>query len=336
MSGISAMCALHPTVAATRTCERCGNFMCQGCSEAGTHAKCPTCRELVGDGTFPYRRDSFSFDQLWSYALEKWTAEWVMLSVAVLVMFGASFAVSIFTNILQSILTAVLGAGRDGGEDALSAVFISVGLAQLIGLVLRMGVDGLFQMGLVRIAIDVLNGRKVDLARLVSQASKVPRYMAQALLALLAFGIPFTALYAVALLAGLSSSGMSLGELNSFRAWEQEFETLMPHLVVPFLAATAVAVPLLLYFGLPLAMTNMELVYGDASPIEVFRRCYVIAKGLRFPLLGYALVGGLVSLVGALACCIGILPAVGMTQLLMGSFYLAARQGTGLPPAPNP
>jgi hypothetical protein len=39
-------------------------------------------------------------------------------------------------------------------------------------------------------------------------------------------------------------------------------------------------------------------------------------------------VGGLVTLAGVLACCVGMLPAMGLSYLLMGGLYLTLRNGS--------
>jgi hypothetical protein len=305
--------------------------MCAECSVGGEKGQCPSCRALTGETPFPYKRDNFGFDRLWSHALERWQREWVMLSVAVLVMFGATLAVGIITNIIQVVLSAVTSGSEERfGGAGLAAVVI----AQLIGLVLRVVVDGVFQLGLVRIVIDVLNGGRVELGRLVSQFAKMPRYVAQLFIVGMAVVIPLVAVYGVAFLIGAKSAGISVTDLDSFKDAADAGELFS--FAVPFSLATLLVMPLLIYFTIPLAFMNAELVYGDASPVEVIRRCYVIAEGLRFPIFGYGLMAGLVSLVGVLACCIGILPAIGLARLLMTSLYLAARNGTGLPAAPQP
>lgn len=331
-----AVCATHPLVPASATCPRCGNFMCAECSTRGGESQCPACRALSAESPFPFTRADFSFDRLWGFVLERWQREWVMLSVAVLVMFGATLAVGLVTNIIQAVLMAAQGAAKSAGsEENLGALFFAIGVSQFIGIVLRLVVDGVFQLGMVRIVLDVLNGRRVDLGRLVSQVSKMPRYVAQLLLVSVAVMIPVVAVYGVAFLIGAKSGGVEVSSLTSLQDAVESGDIFMS-MWLPFSVATLLLLPLLIYFTLPLVFMNAELVYGDASPLEVIRRCYVIADGFRLPIFGYGLIAGLVAIVGVLACCLGILPAIGLAQLLMTGLFLAVRNGTGLPAAPKP
>jgi len=318
--GTGAKCAIHPERTATRTCSRCGNFTCDECNALGRESLCPACRALTGGETFPFTRDNFSFDAIWNYSFERWKQEWVMLSVCVLIFFAASTIASIFSSVFQSIGQAIIGQ-RFGTAGIIYVTVIATVASQAIAIVAQ----GPFQMGIIRILIDVLNGKKADIGRILTQLPKLGRYIVQMILVQLMVIVPL-ALYVLTLMViALVISGTELTDVGH---WDRAFRGAgIAVLVVGLL----VIFPFIFYVTLPLTFANMELVYGDASPVESIRRSFQIANGFRTTIFGFAFIGGLVALVGFLACCIGILPAYALTYMLLVGLYLALRNGSGLP-----
>jgi hypothetical protein len=321
-----AKCPVHPDRAATRTCGRCGNFTCGECNVNGTEAMCPSCRQLVGGSApFPFTRDAFSFDQIWNYTFEAWKREWVMLSVCVLILLAVGFAVGLFNGLFQGIAKGIVGT-RGGSSGVIIIAFAASMMTQVISSLAQ----GVFQMGLFRIYIDVLNGRKADVNRLMSQVPKLGRYILQALLMLVGAMLPVLVYMGGVFLLSLAVSGASLTNIQHL---DREFKPI--GLAVILFGATAL-VPILIYLGLPLQFAIIELVYGDTQPIESFRRAFQIANGFRLSLFGFGFIAGLVVLAGILACCVGMIPAMALSQMLMTGLYLTLRNGSGLPPPPEP
>src|SRR4051812_16641790 len=120
----SAQCAVHPQVVALGTCGRCGNFMCDECSLSGSELNCAKCRALIGAGPFPFARDDHAFGKIWEFSYDAFKREWLMMSVAVLIIGGAVFAVSMVVQLFQSIGTAVVGHGE--------GMYVVLGLAQVV------------------------------------------------------------------------------------------------------------------------------------------------------------------------------------------------------------
>jgi len=86
-----------------------------------------------------------------------------------------------------------------------------------------------------------------------------------------------------------------------------------------------------IYFGLPLYLLQPELTLNeDVSPMQALRNCYTLARGERLSLFGVGLLVMALVLVGLLACCVGIFPALGLGQLLLAGLYLALRNGSEL------
>jgi hypothetical protein len=302
-------------VGATGTCERCGNFMCEVCSQRGRHILCPACRARTGDLAFPLRRDTWNFGALWDYCFEAFKRDWLMLSVAVIVWLAVGTVANITTNIASAVLQ---------NSDA----WVLGGILLLISLLVQTAVQGVMAMGMVRVAFDVLEGGGVDIARLFSQFSKVGRYLVTVLLAAVMLVLPLVLLFCVLSFVGLVAVGVSVGDVvggQSFGAGRGLA------LVGVFGVAGVLTLIPAFYFGLPLYLMQAELTFNDdVSPTQALRNCYTLARGERLSILGVSMFVGLVVLGGMLACCVGVLPALGLGQLMLGGLYLALRNGSEL------
>jgi hypothetical protein len=323
--GFGAKCAIHPDRVASRTCSRCGNFTCDECNVTGTEAMCPTCRGLVGGETFPFTRSNFTFDSIWNFAFERWKQEWVMLSVCVLIFVAVGFVVGLFNGVFQGIARVIIG--ERGGAAAQGII---IGVSTLMSQVISTLVQGAFQMGLFRIYIDVLNGRKADVNRLFSQLPKLGRYILQTLLIVFVAIVPLLLYLGLLAVVAAAASGASLAHLDHLGRDFKPIAAVI--LILGFLAL----IPVMIYFGLPLQFATMELVYGDTQPMESIRRAFKITDGFRLSIFGFGFIAGLIAMVGVFACCVGVLPAVALSQLILTSLYLALRNGSGLPPPPEP
>lgn len=308
---MGAHCALHPVLEATGTCARCGNFTCNACSQDGTSRYCPTCRERAGDA-FPLGRETWSFGQLWDVCWPAFQREWVMLSLAVLVMMG----VSIGAQLLVNVATAIGGAA--------DSLVLTVVLG-LVGLVAHQLVQGLVQLGMLRVCFDVLKGGRANVERLFSQMHKAVPYALTMLLVFVIVLVPLALLVFLGILALVGTgvlSGISLESASSSEVWES---------LVPFLGAMGLAslvlVGPLMYLSLPLFLVQPELAFSDAppSPFEVLRRSWAAARGQRFSMLLVMLAAWAAMVVGFFVCCVGMIPGMALAQLLTAGMYLAVR-----------
>jgi hypothetical protein len=313
-----ARCAMHPTLSATGTCTRCGNFMCPVCSQDGSQSMCPDCRARTGRGErFPLERHSWTFSALWDVCLGAFKREWLMLSVAVLVTGVISGAVQLFGN--------VVGAAFQLTDSVALIVVLAI-----LAFLLQMAVQGVMGMGMMRVVLDVLQGGKVDLGRLFSQVHKVGRYLGAVLLVMVALVLPLMLLFALLVGVGLLVVGVPLGEFG------QEPLNYLPHVMgILFGAGVLVFIPAL-YFGLPLNLLQAQMAFEDQeSPVDAVRHCYLLARGERLSLFGVWLLVFLLAFVGVLACCIGIIPAMALGQTFIGGLYLTLRQGSELEARPR-
>ncbi|MBN8472750.1 hypothetical protein JYJ95_40130 [Corallococcus exiguus] len=307
---MGASCALHPGREATGTCARCGNFTCDTCSQNGTSPRCPTCRERSG-ATFPLSRETWTFSALWDVCFAAFQREWGMLSLAVLITLG----VSLGANLLVNVATAI-GAAADS--------VVVGGVLGVVGLVAQQLVQGLVQLGFVRVCFDVLHGGRADVARLFSQMHKAVPYTLTMLLVFAIVMVPLALLGALVILALVGTGILSGVDLNS--SSDQVWSALAPMIGVMGLGFLVLMGPIA-YLVLPLYLVQPELAYEEVppSPVEVLRRSWEAARGQRLSILGVGLAGGAVMVAGFFVCCVGFIPGMAMAQLLIAGMFLALR-----------
>ncbi|RKG61790.1 hypothetical protein D7X30_00110 [Corallococcus sp. AB011P] len=307
---MGASCALHPGREATGTCARCGNFTCDTCSQGGASPRCPTCRERSG-ATFPLRREDWTFSNLWDVCWAAFQREWGMLSLAVLVYLGVSLGAQLLINVATGIGAAV---------DSV----VLAGVLGVVGLVAQQLVQGLVQLGLLRVCFDVLHGGRADVARLFSQMHKAVPYTLTMLLVFVIVLVPLVLLGVLAILTLVGTGLLSGVDLDS--STDQLSNALAPMIGVMGLGVLVLVGPIT-YLALPLYLVQPELAYDDAppSPLEVLRRSWEAARGHRLGILGVGFAGGAVMLAGVFACCVGFIPGMALAQLLIAGMFLALR-----------
>jgi hypothetical protein len=325
--GERALCALHPEQTASRTCARCGNFMCDTCGQGGTQALCPTCREREGRGdAFPLGRDTWTVGALVDTCWEAFKREWVMLCVGVLLVVAASFVGQIVSQVLS-----VVGGLVD--SFAITVLFLFLGyLASTV-------VQGVVSLGFLRMLFDVLEGRKADVGRVFSQLHKAVPYLLTLLLMFLLL-LPLFLLMLVAALGAAAATG-GLEALESVN-WTALVEgaggeeaargasALLPTLWWMLLVAGLVYLFPGLWLLTPLLLVQPELAYTERpTAVDTLRRCFAYARGQRLGMVGTALLGFVLIIAGILACCVGVVPATGFFNLLVAGLYLSLRTGAG-------
>lgn len=317
--GRGASCPLHPDHLAQRTCTRCGNFMCDTCSEHGTQAHCPTCREREGLGrAFPLDRENWSIGGLVEVCWDRFKREWVMLSVAAIIFFAASMMGSFLSQMLSFV----------GGLSGSTTVIV---LTTIVGAVASWVIQGMVSLGITRMCLDVLQGQRADLGRMFSQLSKLVPYL---LTMLLSFVVMFPVIIlcvGVALAVFVGMSGVSLSELdwNSSEALAGTMTNTSPGV---FLATFAVGIGLYIFPGMwlimPLVLVQPAIANEEApGPVETLKRCFAAAKGQRLGMFGTMALGMVALIVGVILCCLPVLPALGFFQLLLCGLYLALSKG---------
>jgi hypothetical protein len=324
--GAGALCPLHPEQRASRTCQRCGNFMCDTCSEGGMQLTCPSCRERAGLGhAFALSREQWSVGALLETCWDAFKREWVMICVGVLIVIAGSLVGNVISQILSFI----------GGMADHWAV---TGLFLVIGFIVSTVVQGLVSLGFMRMLFDALDGRRADVGRMFTQFHKAVPYLLTTLLTF-ALMIPVVvlifggALGAAALTGGLDAirnadwMGANGGQDTSAEL-VRVLGSLGPSLAMMIVVGGALYVFPGLWLMLPLMLVQPEMARSEnPNPIETLRRCFAYARGQRLSMTGTLLLGGVITLAGFLFCCVGVLPAAAFFQLLLAGLYLALSNG---------
>lgn len=300
-----AKCVQHPLEPAVSTCARCGNFMCALCSAGSERGLCPSCRALLGETSFPLSRDAWSFSALWDLAWARFKADWINLTVGVLIVFMVSGGVGAASQLFQ------VGAGEIFGKRSFAPIVVMIAF-QVVSIV----VQGLMQLGLTALMLDALHGRRTDLARIFGGFRLLGRYLLVLLVILVVAAPP------IVLAGGLIAAA----------AFDRSDSTI---LAVGVVLAVLIALVAAFFIFLPLGFAVPELVVNpEARATQIVRNCFAIAKDNRWNMIGVGFMAGLVALVGVLACCIGFLPASALAQLLNLGLFLSLRNGSSVVSAP--
>lgn len=310
-----AKCVLHPGRLARTTCPRCGSFGCPECLPA-PDVQCPTCQQLTGRGPFPFTRDAFSFDALFGFAFAKWKAEWVMLSVAFLVVIVAQWVGGLISNLLTMGITFAV---TDRVDPLIGGVLRTTGA--ISNNVLGTAIAGVFQMGFAGIALDVLHGRRADVGKIVSQYRKLGRYLVHYGVTVAAVGAVVIAWFAATAAVALAASGMAF-RLDGI---DDALDRAAPAAIAVLGVSGLAFVPVGLFVWTHYVLGVNELVSTECGAFEAIRRAYQMTDGVRLRAMGYPFVAGVLMVAGVFACCVGLFPAAALAQLLTGALYLTLR-----------
>lgn len=304
-----AFCAIHRSAPATRTCTRCGNFMCFDCASQGD--PCPTCVQLQGQSSsFPFDRNHQ--EGLLGYAWNAFTRDWGMLSLcAFLVM-----VISMGAGLIGNILAAVLGAAMDAAGDRGSAgALVAMVVGQVLGQFLSTVVSGVLSLGFARVAWSALNGGGVDIGTLFSQIHKAGRYLLQVLLLVLVIGVPLAVVgggVAAAVIFGVSDDDTRL--------------------LIAAIGAAVLFIPLI-FVLMPLYFAPVELAMNDGVGVwESIVNAWRIGSGRRLTMFAYGILSFLIILAGLLLCFLPVIPAMALVQLIFVGLYAALRNGSSATP----
>jgi hypothetical protein len=298
-----ARCAVHADVEAVAVCRRCGNYMCRGCSRDGASPQCDTCRARAA-AEFPFSRERWRLFDLVSYGWKRFKSEWLMLSVTSLIFFVAIYGISFAVTFGGVALTAAV---PDTGDRLATTVLrMSIQVAQfLLQVVLQLGL----QLGFLSVALDVVEGRPAAPGGLFARFDRFPSALLQLLVIYLGLSlcaIPIAAAYLYFVVGGDDGPG-------AYAA----------------LAVGAVLALPTLYAALGCAFAMPQLVHDpNATAFGALRDSFEIVRGHRLSLIGCALVIVLISTAGAVACCIGFIPALGLSMLVYCSLFLALKTPT--------
>jgi len=289
-----ARCALHYGQPFTAVCQRCGTYMCQTCTEGGKFMVCPSCRSRTGIGSFPLRRDAFTWGQLVGFAWDVYKRNWALLLVAVIVMMAVNGVFQGLSMVLQFALM-----------DQLDLMLLLQGLLVLP----QMLVSSLLTLGMMSIAVRIARGEPASLGLLFASWSKIGAFLLQVLVivaALIPLGLLCTAPLLLSLF-GLASSDMGF---------------------VVGAIPVVLGIVAFVYVAFGFAFGGFELVaQPQVGGIDALRNSWNIARSQRLAIFLGSIIGMGAMFLGVFACFVGMFLTYGFAFVLFATVYLTLRNG---------
>jgi hypothetical protein len=287
----AAQCPAHPGISARAVCARCGNFVCDLCTEQGRHAECLACRERRGPG-FRFSRDAWTISGLASYSWATFKRDWVPLVLGVFILGVVSMLLGAAQGAVQ---IAVLGIQASQTPFAMKTMLLSSGF----GLVLSLLVTPML-IGYIELCLMALRGRPVALGTMFA---------------------PYARFVTVAtLVVGFALIGFVYNLTLSFFFADQTLAQVLAKAWLWGLLAS----PLLLFIGIGFGFAYAVLADDpNAGALEALTRSWRIAAGQRWSILLVWIISGLAMTFGLLMCLLPALVAVPWVSLLWSASYLA-------------
>lgn len=284
-------CRWHPAHPATEICSRCGTFTCLRCTNGEEPALCPDCQARAAP-RFHLRRESWSagavFDVAWStFQGNPWP-----LVLAAVVMGGAQMVGQGVTRVVSLFSSSLITQGISSFGVSMAMGF----LAALLGL------------GQYAMSRDALLGKPATIETMLSGFGHAFGVLKMQLLFL---GMALLMCLPVALLVGVfAMAGLGI-------------EVMLGGGVLTFL----VLLPAWLWLAIPLQLALPELFEaGDGEAMAALRRAFSRSEGQRLRMVAVGLVGLLVAVAGLLMCCVGLLPAMAVIELMRAATFLATER----------
>lgn len=290
-----ARCALHYGQPFTAVCQRCGTYMCQSCTEGGQFTVCPSCRSRTGLGSFPLRRDAFTWGEVTRFAWDVYKRNWAFLLVAVVIVMAATVLFQGLSLVLQFTMMDQLP--------------LMLGLQALL-VIPQSLLSTLLALGMLNITVKLARGEPVSLGMLFNAWPRLGAFLLQALI-IMAVMIPIFALFTVPFVLAIFNSGTA-----------SDISTGLMLLTVPvgFFAF------LYVFFGL--AFGGFELVaQSNVGAVDALRNSWNIARGQRLALVLAGIIAMGVLFLGLFACFVGMFFAYGFAFVLFATVYLTLRNG---------
>jgi uncharacterized membrane protein len=293
-----ARCAIHPDLPAETTCQRCGNYMCRTCVGEGGLGLCLACQQRSGTGLFPFDRDHYSLDGLFSHSVARFKQHWAPLVLATAGFFVLVYGIAFIGAFTVGFASQVRPRGAGGPFTPLSVVF------QVVQVLVQLGL----QVPLFALCLDVAEGKEPAIGAAFERIRRLPAVLLQVLIIYLVLGL----------------AGGMLGALGYIIVKLTGTSDHPPVLLLAVGGLSAFIPAVYLFLGAMFGM--VELIYNpEISALGALRKSFQLVEGQRWPVLGISLLSGVVALAGVLACCIGIVASMPLSLLLYCSLFLALR-----------
>lgn len=250
--------------------------MCNSCSVNGTEKQCPTCRDLNPIG-FPYDANA-DMGTLWGHATAGFQRELAMCVVACLIFFAFAMAGGIISNIISTIVNTIFGIAADTSDPTklfrnLKTLGLTFAISQVISTIVNMAVQGIALVGLYRMLMDVLVGKKADLSRMFSQLHLLPNYLVMHLIMFVVITLPTLLYFGLVGFASLGIIGLEWSHLSEFRP-----EKLLNPAVLALFFGSVVVYMIAMVVVLPVSLfSTPELIVGQCSPLEALKRSWGVS-----------------------------------------------------------
>lgn len=307
--------------------------MCASCSVNGAQNHCPTCRDLSPTG-FPGDANS-DLGTLWNHAFSSFQREAAMVIVAGLIFFAFALGGGLVANVINKIIGTILGLKIEPTNpfSNLRGLGLTFLISQVVAAIVNLAVQGIALVGLYRVLMDTLMGKKADLARMFSQLHVLPNYIVMHLIMFFLITLPTLTYFGVVAFVGGRLIGVDWSHPSDFHLDRLSSGAALGTLlgltflsVIVFLLAEIVLLPVMLF-------ATPELMVGQCGPVEALKRAWDLGNGQRLRCFGYSFIAGLVMIAGVFACLVGVIAALPLAYMLILALFLALRKSSSLPPA---
>jgi len=175
--------------------------------------------------------------------------------------------------------------------------------------------------GATVIALKLARGEHTAYNQIWPDWRLVWRYFASGILAALAIFVPILIGGLIALLTGFAT----LGNLISFSEGQKlEFGAMSAAGIVAIVIVALVALVVAIYIALRYSMSRFEVLDG-AGILESLRKSATITRGVKWKLVGFGIVLGLLNILGAILLLIGLLVTIPISMIAMAHVYTKLR-----------
>lgn len=175
--------------------------------------------------------------------------------------------------------------------------------------------------GATRIALRLARHEHAEYNQIWPDWRLVWRYFASGVLAALATFVPIAIGTCIALLTGFAT----LGSLIAFSEGQAiEFGAMSVAGIAAIVIIALVALVVAVYIALRYSMSRFEVLDG-AGIFESLRKSSIITRGVKWKLVGFGIVLGLLNLLGAVLFLVGLLVTVPITMIAVAHVYTKLR-----------
>ncbi|MCL2179205.1 MAG: hypothetical protein FWC28_02145 [Proteobacteria bacterium] len=300
-------CPNHPGEVATDICQRCGSFTCIQCKQLNPNF-CPKCAQRH-TAFFFNRSNLHLFDLLSATWNNTFKPYWLELSLAAFLTALLPTIVGYAFQIPSIISSGVIT--KAGGTSVASLLTFS--FFQILFFILSVAAQSLtqctLQRGLVEMSHTAWEGQRPTFNILFNFQTGVKATLASFLVA-----IPWLVL-----------AGLGVATIVGVKTLEQTgaipASGFVLALVVLLFVASAIALGI---WMLPATLLFQPFAEKpDISIMGAMHLCFERCKGFRLQVFCLLLISMLISLMGILACCVGIFPAMAMVFAYQTGFWKA-------------